>query len=138
MTAEIAILEAEREELLNEKTNVSRAKAALKTIEIAEKKSQIETSQKQLDRNYNEMSKMFAIAKEMEKKIAGKDRKQLEQEFWIEKLSRDIVINTQYGGQNLSGVAETISTLPDEMQMAIANPERRERHRLANDRKLLK
>ena len=59
---------------------------------------------------------MYELAKKYKKAIEGKDRRELEQEFHKERLQKLVVMNTLWGGGNLSGVMDVITTLPENQQ----------------------
>lgn len=138
---ESEILDAEAEELDSQATGspkVNKLQADLKRLESQNKSTSASAIQKSIERSYNELTKLFAMACNFEKKIDRKNLKKLEREFWVEKLAKDVVFNTQYNGGNLSGIVETISSLPEDMQLEIMDPKRRQKHLLPNDRKQLK
>ncbi len=87
--------------------------------EIEEKQMEQANLAKAIQRNLNELSKMFQLACEYEEKIASQDRTVLEKEFWEQKLARQFELSTKWQGGNLSGVVETIDALPEAMKAEV-------------------
>lgn len=117
LNAKIAILEAECQEL--EDSSVGRAKRDLKNVQIEEKQILIFNLQKNIARNSHELAKMYELAKEYKKSIEGKDQKELEKEYHVERLKKLLAMNTLWGGGNLSGVMDVITTLPEGLQKSL-------------------
>lgn len=115
--AEKKIIEAEIAELEDwSQTQVQRAKIELKEIEMEEKDLERESIEKQIERHLNEIGKIMVLAEKYEKAIEGKDRKELEREYHKERLSKLLALNTVWGGGNLSGVMDIITSLPEQDQ----------------------
>lgn len=117
--AEIQIFEAEIEELREKGGKVNEARIKLKEAEIEEKQLGNKSTDKQIQRNTNELLKTMALAEKFEKLIEWKDRKVLEREYHKERLSKLLALNTVWGGGNLSGVMDIITALPDEDQIPL-------------------
>lgn len=117
--AEIMIFEAEIEELKEKGGKVNEARIKLKEAEIEEKQLGNKSTDKQIQRNTNELLKTMALAEKFEKLIEWKDRKILEREYHKERLSKLLALNTVWGGGNLSGVMDIITALPDEDQLPL-------------------
>lgn len=114
LRAKIEILEAEKLEL--EDNAIGHAKRKLKDIQIEEKNIHLFNLERSIARNSHELAKMYELAKKYKKAIEGKDRRELEQEFHKERLQKLVVMNTLWGGGNLSGVMDVITTLPENQQ----------------------
>jgi len=119
--AEIGILFAEIEELKEAWSRVDLARVVLKDAEIEEKNLANNSIDKQIERSINELNKNVELAERYEKLIEGKDRKILEKEYHMERLQKLLVLNTAWGGQNLSGVMDIITALPEEEQKFLLN-----------------
>ena len=117
--AEIMIFEAEIEELKEKGGKVNEARIKLKEAEIEEKQLGNKSTDKQIQRNTNELLKTMELAEKFEKLIEWKDRKILEREYHKERLSKLLALNTVWGGSNLSGVMDIITALPDEDQIPL-------------------
>lgn len=85
-------------------------------FEIEEKQIALDALRKQSKRSLIELNRMFELVLEYEKKIEGKDRTELEKDYHIQRLQKLLAVNTVWRGGNLSGVMDTLTNLPDEMQ----------------------
>jgi len=117
--AEIMIFEAEIEELKEKGGKVNEARIKLKEAEIEEKQLGNKSTDKQIQRNTNELLKTMALAEKYEKLIEWKDRKILERDYHKERLSKLLALNTVWWGGNLSGVMDIITSLPEEDQIPL-------------------
>ncbi len=114
------LLFVEKEELPNE-TPEDELRRELKDIDVEEIDLQLDTINKQIARNLNELETMFVLAKKYVAAIEGKDRTELIKEYQIARLAKQLAVNTVWRGGNLSGVMDTITTLPDELQTPLLN-----------------
>jgi len=114
LNAQIDILQAEHDEL--DFSSLGLAKRNLKNIEIEEKQIALSNLERTIARNSHELAKMYELAKKFKQLIEGKDRKELEKEFHVERLKKLLAMNTLWHGGNLSGVMDVVTTLPEDMQ----------------------
>jgi hypothetical protein len=114
--ATIDVLIAEKDELGQCVTPLNIAKMKVKDVDIEEKELALLSLDKNIARSMNEFNMMFAVAKEYEQKIHGCSLVELEKEYHIERLSKLLAMNTIFNGNNLSGVMETVTNLPEDMQ----------------------
>lgn len=121
--AKIALYEAKKSAC--EMNDIGRAQANYYDVLIGQQRMILDGVKKQIARNMNELTKMFALASAFEEKIRGKDRAQLVREYWIANLSKQLAVNTVWKGGNLAGVMDIITTLPEDMQKPLLAEYRR-------------
>jgi hypothetical protein len=111
LDAEIKILEAERDELSRNPDAVSLAKSELKTVEIAEKKSQIENVDMSATRTIREMEAMYQMALHYGKQCGEQDTFENQAALHVERLKMMAYVRTRF--PEMTGPAETALLLPN-------------------------
>lgn len=114
LNAKIKILHAKNSEL--GESNVDKAQKELNDILIEEKYVGIHNLERSIARALHEMSKTYILAKKYKELIAGKDKNELILDYHKSRLAKLLAANTLWRGGNLSGVMETVTTLPEEAQ----------------------
>lgn len=88
----------------------------LKALDKEALEDELVDCRKALDRLEHEVAVILPLARQYAKSIEGKDRSKLIEEYQFERLKKQLLINTVFRGGNLSGVIDTILTMPEETQ----------------------
>ena len=97
-------------------TEEGELKAQLYEVHARKNELSVESQERQLERQLDEMRFFVEKAEEYGRLVEGKDREKLTAEFWEEKTKRLILQHTIWGGTNIDSIIEMVMVFPEEQR----------------------